>query len=310
MNQSFTHTTTNPRLSFAETFTFSAKEKDKETGFSVTSLRSVSSSSLSQCQTSLAWHSLIRRFGSRYYSSDLSIWLSVDPMASKYPSLSPYVYCANNPVKLVDPNGEEINPIYDRLGFFLGTDDLGLKGDFIVMERNNFHQNMSHEEALGKSTCFDMYHYSDAKARCLEHFNTLKDRPDYDGKITLEEANEWYRTGNGQPLFADLTKLDLSGFKSSGESAVGNTYQYNLLTNSGSFDDRLVYGNLTFIRTSNDGVRAFADKYDFDMKNWWNPINWGRNIETIIGKGVAGEGKPYTIFLYGTAKLKRAKYAD
>ena len=47
-------------------------------------------------------------FGARYYSSDLSIWLSVDPMADKYPSMSPYVYCANNPVKLVDPNGEEV----------------------------------------------------------------------------------------------------------------------------------------------------------------------------------------------------------
>ena len=63
------------------TFTFSAKERDPETGLSY--------------------------FGSRYYSSNLSIWLSVDPMAHKYPSLSPYVYCANNPVKLVDPNGEE-----------------------------------------------------------------------------------------------------------------------------------------------------------------------------------------------------------
>ena len=62
--------------------TFSAKERDTETGLSY--------------------------FGSRYYSSDLSIWLSVDPMSAKYPSLSPYVYCANNPVKLVDPNGEEI----------------------------------------------------------------------------------------------------------------------------------------------------------------------------------------------------------
>ena len=61
--------------------TFSAKEKDAETGYSY--------------------------FGARYYSSDLSIWLSVDPMAAKYPSLSPYVYCADNPVKLVDPNGEE-----------------------------------------------------------------------------------------------------------------------------------------------------------------------------------------------------------
>ena len=34
-------------------------------------------------------------------------WLSVDPMADKYPSLSPYAYCAWNPVKLVDPDGED-----------------------------------------------------------------------------------------------------------------------------------------------------------------------------------------------------------
>ncbi|MBR4918142.1 MAG: hypothetical protein IKZ52_02875 [Bacteroidales bacterium] len=57
------------KTSLSARFTFSAKEKDSETGYSVTSLRSVSSSSLSQCQTSLAWLSLIRRFGSRYYSS-------------------------------------------------------------------------------------------------------------------------------------------------------------------------------------------------------------------------------------------------
>ena len=63
-------------------YTFSAKERDAETGLSY--------------------------FGSRYYSSDLSIWLSVDPMAAKYASLSPYTYCTNNPVKLVDPNGEEV----------------------------------------------------------------------------------------------------------------------------------------------------------------------------------------------------------
>ena len=63
-------------------YTFSAKEKDSETGLSY--------------------------FGSRYYSSDLSIWLSVDPMASKYPSLSPYVYCADNPVFFKDPNGDSV----------------------------------------------------------------------------------------------------------------------------------------------------------------------------------------------------------
>ena len=29
-------------------------------------------------------------------------------MADKYPSLSPYTYCANNSVKIVDPNGEDL----------------------------------------------------------------------------------------------------------------------------------------------------------------------------------------------------------
>ena len=37
----------------------------------------------------------------QYYNSDLSIWLSVDPLSDKYPNLSPYTYCADNPVRLV-----------------------------------------------------------------------------------------------------------------------------------------------------------------------------------------------------------------
>ncbi|MDX9914223.1 MAG: RHS repeat-associated core domain-containing protein, partial [Candidatus Moranbacteria bacterium] len=60
-------------------YTFSGKEKDVETGYGY--------------------------FGARYYDSGLSIWLSVDPMSDKYSNMSPYNYCANNPVILVDPDG-------------------------------------------------------------------------------------------------------------------------------------------------------------------------------------------------------------
>ncbi len=35
-------------------------------------------------------------------------WGSVDPLAFKYPAHSPYNYVLNNPVKLTDPNGEDI----------------------------------------------------------------------------------------------------------------------------------------------------------------------------------------------------------
>ena len=48
-------------------------------------------------------------FGARYMDHELmTMWLSVDPMADKYPSVSPYAYCAWNPVKLVDPDGRDV----------------------------------------------------------------------------------------------------------------------------------------------------------------------------------------------------------
>ncbi|MDR1726285.1 MAG: hypothetical protein LBR28_07855 [Bacteroidales bacterium] len=67
---------------FETTYKFNGKEKDEETGFNY--------------------------YGARYYYDYLSIWLSVDPLMHKYPHLSPYVYCANNPVNAIDPNGKEI----------------------------------------------------------------------------------------------------------------------------------------------------------------------------------------------------------
>lgn len=60
---------------------FNGKEKDYESGF--------------------------HYYGARYYWCEvLTGWLSVDPMADKYPNISPYAYCSWNPVLLVDPDGE------------------------------------------------------------------------------------------------------------------------------------------------------------------------------------------------------------
>mgnify|MGYP000680407495 CR=1 FL=1 len=44
-------------------------------------------------------------FGARYYGSDVSVWLSVDPLAFKYPDQSPYSYVGNRPVITIDPWG-------------------------------------------------------------------------------------------------------------------------------------------------------------------------------------------------------------
>ncbi len=67
---------------YSERFRFTGKERDAETGYGY--------------------------FGARYMDHELlTMWLSVDPLADKYPNISPYNYCMWNPMKLVDPDGRE-----------------------------------------------------------------------------------------------------------------------------------------------------------------------------------------------------------
>jgi hypothetical protein len=43
-----------------------------------------------------------------YKAENTSRFLTPDPLAEKYPQLSPYAYCANNPVRYIDPDGRDI----------------------------------------------------------------------------------------------------------------------------------------------------------------------------------------------------------
>ena len=44
-------------------------------------------------------------YGARWLDNVKMQWTSVDPLAEKYYDVSPYVYCGNNPVRMVDPDG-------------------------------------------------------------------------------------------------------------------------------------------------------------------------------------------------------------
>ena len=46
-------------------------------------------------------------YGARYYDPRISIFVSVDPLAEKYPGWTPYHYVHNSPVNMVDPTGME-----------------------------------------------------------------------------------------------------------------------------------------------------------------------------------------------------------
>lgn len=57
-----------------------------------------------------------QRRGARYYDSWRGQWGRVDPMTDKYPEWSSYNYVTDNPIRNVDPDGNDLSDFYDREG--------------------------------------------------------------------------------------------------------------------------------------------------------------------------------------------------
>ena len=83
---------------YDERYKFTGKERDWETGYDY--------------------------YGARFLWSAIGHWLSVDPLASDYPQISPYAYCHWSPINRIDPDGRA--DYYDVDGNHLcndGVDD-------------------------------------------------------------------------------------------------------------------------------------------------------------------------------------------
>ena len=61
-------------------------------------------------------------YGARDYYSAIGRFTVVDPFAEKYAHISPYAYCANNPIKYVDPDGRWIESLWDAVNVAMGVE--------------------------------------------------------------------------------------------------------------------------------------------------------------------------------------------
>ncbi len=135
---------------------------------------------------------------------------STDPMWHKYPHLTPYNCCANNPVKYIDPTG--LAPIYaPDDGTSLSTDDEGLREAQLILDRADFTQGMAHSDAQKVLWIGEM----------TQEARTKMD--DYDGFVSIAEGIAWAKDHpnalkNPTPdntLYIDVSKLDFGGLSTS-----------------------------------------------------------------------------------------------
>ena len=62
-------------------------------------------------------------YGARYYDPDIGRFLAIDPLASKYPGWSPYVYTLDNPINNIDPDGKAAETVIDVVSVGLSAKD-------------------------------------------------------------------------------------------------------------------------------------------------------------------------------------------
>ena len=124
------------------------------------------------------------------YEPHLGTWMAPDPMAEKYPGLSPFVYCAGDPVNVVDPDGR----------YFLTKEDANTASKFSYQASNKADrlQNRAQRILHRKNKTIEDYNRAhELVARATELRNTLQDISAMEEDQSRAYHFEEYNTKNG-----------------------------------------------------------------------------------------------------------------
>ena len=189
-------------------------------------------------------------FGARYHSSDIQRWTTPDPLAEKYYDLSPYAFCANNPINFVDPDGAKTyvvkrDSVYQVVGGVL-DDDLNI---YVVTYDES--GNMIVGESIGKTTSNTSFYNTDPN------------------EITGEKETGWMKGSiinpmdqSGIKFVLDLIQTDPSLISYMLNARNGEPYDFKVTNGTeGAIDGIDIYRGMP-IMTDEKGVTTYTSARD------------------------------------------------
>ncbi|WP_280697186.1 RHS repeat-associated core domain-containing protein [Dysgonomonas sp. PF1-14] len=162
-------------------------------------------------------------YSARYYDPALGRFSTVDPLAEKYYSISPYVYCLNNPLKYIDPNGDSVRVHVETIGTGHAWITVGEGDDMVVysyepLERDNIKTSGNLRVMRGK--------------HAQDYMNSKKKGTNMNSYVVTDISDETMTE-----TMDNITTSAKSTYRSPGDNSKGTTDnyiidEYNLFSNN------------------------------------------------------------------------------
>lgn len=131
-------------------------------------------------------------YSARHYAPSIGRFTTMDPLAEKYYNISPYAYVANNPLKFIDPTGEDIWIYYNdakgnqqRFSFNGSNHNMAPKNEFVSQFLEAYDYNIKNgggdnlkEAATNKDLTVRVIKSSNGKSR-RQHLEEGKRMPSF-----------------------------------------------------------------------------------------------------------------------------------
>lgn len=230
-------------------------------------------------------------YGARQYNSLVGRWDRMDPLCEKYYSISPYAYCLNNPIRMIDKDGRAPGD------HFSSADDAAL--DFgLIYNTYSILQNKEYasyiDVAIDKSGN-PYYSYTIPKKGTEDSSSSSTNGAPKNARVkasahTHADSDKKYGKGNEQFSPTDIESAKSENLDSYVFTPNGKELKFDVKTDKVS---RIDNGEIPYSKKKNANGRTYVvgnytpqgnkDRLKMEEKKYFYQLKWDLILQKIAG---------------------------